>query len=866
MISVIIYGRNDSHGYNLHKRAAISLNSLGEVLGDDADEIIFVDYNTPDALPTFLESIGDTLSLKAKRLIRVIRVRPSFHWRCCGQRTHLPVVEPIARNIALRRSTPENRWVLSTNTDMVFVPNARGATLSDICRSLEDGFYQLPRFELPEAIWESFDRLNGPDVIERARIVSRRFHLDEVVPHKMSVYDGPGDFQLALRDDLFNIFGFDEAMIFGWHVDSNLIARMRLKRGAVSSLKEHLRGYHCDHTRLVTVYHAAGAMENDSRIFVNEVSRAQCLNQADNWGYPDELFEEFKLDVDDIFVRYTGAITYVIPKEQEIEYLCPYNEDPFEIQNYPVEHVLPFLFDILSTLPRQVVILYYGVTSSLLERLAAGLPHIIPEARIFVPCGSPCIETVIIDSPIVSVRALSDCLREADLLVFEFAVGNVFSRGSRWEKADRDRLARVERAFLDAVDDEENRLTGDSPMPRRFVAVNAIRNIFESMMQRHLDCSRTPLSSRVRHGVLRRAHAPAGHRKGSDWRAEAIREQMKRYWVPPATELHMLKSLVHTWARSALTDRIEAEALLMNHRTPLAVFADLVQHGPNEHESLKGALSRLPVAEFDALSSHAHDFLPRGGGLLDLNDWEDPEWFRFVRRHMDGLDAADWFSRSPWVWERATILRLLEIHGMLGSRRRVLSCSWEADCLSAFLAQHATVVQARLSLNGSFPLTTPPRSWLDCYDLYDGHRLISWSGEDQDQAPFDAIVAPRHALLSAGARSLRVLLDRLWPLLAPQGVVVFSGLVDISPSRDEGHLVLDDLKQSDGVGWPHLIPGYQLVTPIRLCLSKSSIERRQDLTIAGRLIPRTVEAIKDTVLMKGAFVFVRLTCRDQPET
>ena len=32
MFSVIIYGRNDSHGYNLHKRAAISLNELAEVM------------------------------------------------------------------------------------------------------------------------------------------------------------------------------------------------------------------------------------------------------------------------------------------------------------------------------------------------------------------------------------------------------------------------------------------------------------------------------------------------------------------------------------------------------------------------------------------------------------------------------------------------------------------------------------------------------------------------------------------------------------------------------------------------------------------------------------------------------------------
>ena len=62
MISVILYGRNDAHGYNLHRRAALSLNCLAEVLTDADDEIVFVDYNTPDELPTFVEALADTLT------------------------------------------------------------------------------------------------------------------------------------------------------------------------------------------------------------------------------------------------------------------------------------------------------------------------------------------------------------------------------------------------------------------------------------------------------------------------------------------------------------------------------------------------------------------------------------------------------------------------------------------------------------------------------------------------------------------------------------------------------------------------------------------------------------------------------------
>ena len=34
MISVVVYGRNDTHGYNHHRRVALSLNCLAEVLTD----------------------------------------------------------------------------------------------------------------------------------------------------------------------------------------------------------------------------------------------------------------------------------------------------------------------------------------------------------------------------------------------------------------------------------------------------------------------------------------------------------------------------------------------------------------------------------------------------------------------------------------------------------------------------------------------------------------------------------------------------------------------------------------------------------------------------------------------------------------
>jgi len=76
MISVLLYVRNDNYDYNRHKRAALSLNCIAEVLTDPSDEILFVDYNTPDDFPTFPEAIQDTLTVRAREKLRIFRVRP----------------------------------------------------------------------------------------------------------------------------------------------------------------------------------------------------------------------------------------------------------------------------------------------------------------------------------------------------------------------------------------------------------------------------------------------------------------------------------------------------------------------------------------------------------------------------------------------------------------------------------------------------------------------------------------------------------------------------------------------------------------------------------------------------------------------
>src|SRR5262249_2509889 len=161
--------------------------------------------------PTFPEAIRDTLTDNVVKRLRILRVRPSLHKRY-RSKTHLPVLEAIARNIAVRRSNPRNRWVLSTNTDMIFIPRTADS-LSELSGTLAHGYYHIPRYDIPESVWETFYRYDAPGTIEACRFLGRAFHLNEVVRSQpFFLYDAPGDFQLILRQDLFELFGFSENM------------------------------------------------------------------------------------------------------------------------------------------------------------------------------------------------------------------------------------------------------------------------------------------------------------------------------------------------------------------------------------------------------------------------------------------------------------------------------------------------------------------------------------------------------------------------------------------------------------------------------------------------------------------------------
>jgi hypothetical protein len=365
MISVVLYGRNDSYGYNLHKRAALSLNCLAHVLSDD-DEILFVDYNSPDGFPSFFHAISDTLTRKAKSLSRVIIVPSDFHQKTFGSSTHLMALEPIARNIAIRRSNPKNEWVLSTNTDILLCLEGY-ENLGDIISSKasEYSFCSTPRFEIPEGVWESFQRNKPQAVLSRLQKASKSLHLEQVVVgDEWNLYDAPGDFQLVRRSTLMELRGFDESMMFGWHCDSNLNKRLSLFKGINHSLYPHVKAYHCDHTRQVTAMHAHNKKQNDPNRYIYSVTNPYAND--DDWGARKEIFREFggHDTRGSNEVKIAGKLLESYEFRPNLSY---YRAAYYEKTPFSKPTSLAFLFDAIAMRPKETKFAWMGIKDDLFQ-------------------------------------------------------------------------------------------------------------------------------------------------------------------------------------------------------------------------------------------------------------------------------------------------------------------------------------------------------------------------------------------------------------------------------------------------------------------------------------------------------------------
>jgi hypothetical protein len=511
MISVVLYGRNDAHGYNLAKRAAISINCIAEVLLDPDDEILFVDCNTSNDLPTFPEAIYDTLTSQAKSRLRVFRVRPHLYARLVGH-THLFATEPHTRNIAIRRSNPRNRWILSTNTDMIFVLSGNISSLGDAVRDIPDGQYIAPRYELPEPLWETFPRSDPQSIIRSCEQLGPGLHLHEValrVPYMR--FDSPGDFQLMPRQTLFDIKGFEERMTHGWHADSNMCKRLCLYFGnRTESLKHRIKGYHCDHTRVATPLHQMDIkLENNLQQFVWDCEEAVAQHQAETWGAPDEPVEEVDF-TNGPPARYICALQRTLGGPQPADYPTDAN-DARNFVFYHQEHALPYLAGNLTVYPPDARFVYAGNNPKMLDLLARSIVemgftqplHYVSE---LLSAGSaPACAVAVNAGASGNGTRYQQLLGSYNLLIFDFGLdqsglnlGEV-SRVTDWPRDLRYSLGAVAR-FLQACAEDCDEIQKTRGRVPDFLVLNAVHYVFQRFLAQFLLSTETPYPVHVRKG------------------------------------------------------------------------------------------------------------------------------------------------------------------------------------------------------------------------------------------------------------------------------------------------------------------------------------------------------------------------------
>lgn len=784
MISILVYGRNDERGYGMHKRVAISLNAMAAVIDEGTAEIIFVDYNTPDHLPTLPELLRDTLTDAARRRTRVLRVRSSIHRRF-AELTPLPVLEPIARNIALRRSRPQNGWILSTNTDSLIVPPAGGSLVAALM-DLPKGHFVLPRFELPERVWESFDRLDPKGTIDAAARWGKIARLDEAVRGEGVVhYDAPGDFQLVARADLFAIDGFDEEMLLGWHIDYNLAHRLTLSLGPATSLASKLVLYHCGHARQATATHSHDRRENDIARFVHRVTRPDIPHQCDLWGCPEARIEEIDLS------RSPGAALQVAVEAAMspltgTSLASAYNKLAYDNFWYDAGHVTSYLLDLLSSYPKDAVFAFAGCRRDLLAALLKGLSALGFTNRVLAP--DELAERLNAKAvPQIQTARLADVIEAADVLLFEFGLmrdesgqhrdGTV---GIEPTETEREMLERVESAFRSTIGLERSALAfGDTG--RLLVTINAVNNRYDGMIAGALKHTPAPFTTRLRYGF---ALLPSGGDMQQSLDAAAAKSRNST--VGGMEDLAAARTcLRHLAAGGSVVEENRLEIAASG--SSIAVLLESGRLDSRLGASKPVLVERLAVVTAPApeLSGLAQDDSPvpqavAGSGLGTLASWNDAAWLAQARRVSTSGPRGS-VLRNGWIWERAQILTA--ISPLVTSRKslRALVVAEHPDILVAVLANDLGTVEVgdvRSLLGEEAPrLRTIADYAAGCF-VGSGSVKIVDLGRPLD-GNYDLIVLPHSALFRATVPGAAPLLAKLRPHLADGGTLVIAGEVAV---------------------------------------------------------------------------------------
>jgi len=208
--SIVVLAKNDNYGNNLTHRAKMSINSMVE----NFDEVIVVDWKTRNR-NTLLSTIIDDVPHLNK--IKSIEVSNELLKEKYPNLYQWNILEAIGRNIGIRRATGD--WIASSNIDIVTTP-------LDISQLNTSEFYTTSRKDVEENF-----HLGQTDyqVLKNHLWENQNNYLDkpqiDSPTDKWSLVVCCGDFQIGHRDIWHKIKGFEESVLYGCGIDTNIMKK-----------------------------------------------------------------------------------------------------------------------------------------------------------------------------------------------------------------------------------------------------------------------------------------------------------------------------------------------------------------------------------------------------------------------------------------------------------------------------------------------------------------------------------------------------------------------------------------------------------------------------------------------------------------
>lgn len=266
--TVILTSRNDDYGGNLYKRTTMALTSLIE----NHDEVIFVDWKTNNN-EGVISNIKHNLPKTGK--LKYIQVPKEFLKEKYPHLADYTMIESIGRNVGIRRASHD--YIISTNIDIVTTPLDKSVLKENV-------FYTVPRRDVEESFhlsYDDYEKLYSHLLLNRDSFRAKeRRETDE---DKWSLINCCGDYQIGHKDVWNQMKGFEESVLFGCGIDTNV-----MKKASFYSEIQVLDHYvfHLNHGK-------TGNRDDDESVppmtDQNTIIRdfTETTN-SDNWGMYDE--------------------------------------------------------------------------------------------------------------------------------------------------------------------------------------------------------------------------------------------------------------------------------------------------------------------------------------------------------------------------------------------------------------------------------------------------------------------------------------------------------------------------------------------------------------------------------------------------